>query len=80
MRGTLNQNFHREYVQTPKLRKAVKRGFKPMYDQYSNEQVDSLKQVFNNNFGNWGSSIDGEWQNDGDPNIVKSYQSRYKMN
>lgn len=73
--GKLEQDYNREYVQNRAYKKALRSRIKPdVY--YTTQPSDSLANAFNKNFGNWGSSIDGEWQNDGDPNIVKAYQNR----
>lgn len=75
--GNLNQEYYREYVQDKNYKGAQKKGI-PIDVQYTSQPSDSLKNVFNKNFGNWGSSVNGEWQNDGDPNVVENYQARLK--
>lgn len=73
--GKLQQDYYRKYVQDRAYKKALRSGINPdVY--YTTQPSDSLVNAFNKNFGNWGSSIDGEWQYDGDPNIVKAYQNR----
>ena len=63
--GELSQSYHREYVPNKAYKKAIKRGFKPIYDNYTPQQTDSLKTAFNSNFGNFGTANeDGSWGRD----------------
>lgn len=60
--GRLSQSYHREYVPNKAYKRAIKRGFKPIYDEYTSQQKDSLKTVFDEKFGNFGTANeDGTW-------------------
>ena len=60
--GRLSQSYHREYVPNRAYKRAIKRGFKPIYDEYTPQQTDSLKTVFDEKFGNFGTANeDGTW-------------------